>query len=128
MACRAGAAVIYSAMTPFKSRPAARAVRLGGLLLNPRIPTCRICSDRDELANRLAGSTISGADGDTLQGTSGVDTFAFAGSFGNETVEGFTVAGSQHDYLQVNRSQFADWAPPAWRDPAVRIGLADHAG
>lgn len=56
--------------------------------------------------DRLEG----GAGDDMLNGGVGADTFAFKPGFGNDTIDGFQIAGAAHDVLEFDSGIFADAA------------------
>lgn len=65
----------------------------------------------DTIAAGSAGDTLIGGSGnDSFTGGAGIDTFAFHAGFGLDTLYGFAATGTAHDYIQVDKSMFADWA------------------
>ena len=53
---------------------------------------------------------IGGAGADALTGGAGIDTFIYHAGFGIDTINKFTATGASHDFLQFDKSIFADWA------------------
>jgi Ca2+-binding RTX toxin-like protein len=65
--------------------------------------------DRNEIRNRSSDSVIAVV-GDDLSATSDSEIFDVSGMAGNRIITGFDAASESHDYVQVNRSTFTDWA------------------
>ncbi|RYF04705.1 MAG: hypothetical protein EOO77_29295, partial [Oxalobacteraceae bacterium] len=64
----------------------------------------------DTITAGSAGDTIiGGAGADALTGAAGIDTFVYHSGFGKDTVASFTATGTSHDYIQVDKTLFADW-------------------
>ncbi len=67
--------------------------------------------DRNEIRNRVEASEIL-VDGSNpcLVGSQDVEAFAIQSGIGATVIDNFSAIGSNHDYLQFDRSQFSDWA------------------
>jgi len=64
-----------------------------------------------ELSNRTHGSSVAvDTESQTLAATSSADTFTLGSSIGSTVITAFAARSSRHDYLQVSRNQFSDWA------------------
>lgn len=65
--------------------------------------------DRNEIENRITDSVLEVGAADALA-TPASEIFDLTGLSGNQSIDGFDATSSAHDYLQVNRNVFADWA------------------
>lgn len=64
----------------------------------------------DTITAGSAGDTIiGGAGADALTGAAGIDTFVYHSGFGKDTIASFTATGTSHDYIQIDKTLFADW-------------------
>jgi Ca2+-binding RTX toxin-like protein len=67
--------------------------------------------DRTEIINRVAGTAYAMDIPDQVYDASDdVDTFDLNGGMGHATITDFDTDDPQHDYVEVNRNQFSDWA------------------
>lgn len=65
----------------------------------------------DTLRGGIGNDTIEGGAGtDTLYGDAGGDTFVFRSNFGRDTIVGFAATGAAHDFVQFDKSVFADFS------------------
>lgn len=66
--------------------------------------------DRNEIFNRSVTNEISVDGSSPNTGTAASETFVIGSGLGAVVIDSFSATGSDHDYLQFNRSQFDGWA------------------
>jgi len=67
--------------------------------------------DRDEIRNRAdADEILVDSSNPYRVGSQDVEAFAIQSGLGEGIIDNFSATGSNHDYLQFDRSQFDDWA------------------
>lgn len=67
--------------------------------------------DRNEIRNRAdANEILVDASNSYRVGSQDVEAFAIQSGLGEGVIDNFSAIGSDHDYLQFDRSQFDDWA------------------